>query len=47
MPTSVAAVPDETYRPGKCSRCAYDITGMTPGARCPECGTPVPVEAGR
>lgn len=25
-------------RPGKCSRCNYDLTGLSPAAACPECG---------
>ncbi len=28
-------------RPGLCTNCGYDRTGIGPSARCPECGTPV------
>lgn len=27
-------------RRGLCAACAYDLTGIAPGAPCPECGTP-------
>ena len=29
-----------------CDRCGYDRTGITRGARCPECGAPSPVPGG-
>ena len=32
-------------RAGRCTRCAYDLTGNTSGV-CPECGTPVLVRVG-
>ena len=25
-------------RPGHCSRCGYELTGLAPGSTCPECG---------
>jgi hypothetical protein len=31
-------------REGRCLRCGYDLRGSTSG-KCPECGTPVPVES--
>lgn len=31
------------FGPGRCERCGYDLAGLGPGMRCPECGTsPVP-----
>jgi hypothetical protein len=29
------------FKQGQCPSCGYDLTGLVPGDRCPECGKPV------
>jgi len=33
-------------RPGTCGACGYNLTGLKPDGRCPECGEPIAASAG-
>jgi tRNA(Ile2) C34 agmatinyltransferase TiaS len=36
-----------THAAGLCQKCGYDLRAHRPGQRCPECGTPIPLDKTR